>query len=175
MRTGSSEKVACDVAGGTLVVQQTVVSALECVTATHDCWSAVTETGHLLGLAAGLLDAAPRGRQTHTIIRLSLHQTNVQQSNVLLLYKNNSMHSHFCTLQNYTPVSLCCLKYSLFQKIYSLYIHLGICFACQGKFELRKIIDYLRGYSPFGQTIILLCSHKSSNYYIIKMFSKQVI
>lgn len=171
MRTGSSEKVACDVAEGTLVVQQTVVSALECVTATHDCWSAVTETGHLLGLAAGW----PPGRQTHTIIRLSLHQTNVQQSNLLLLYKNNSIHSHF---QQHTTELHPCLTQLL--QVFNIsrnlqFIHLGICFACQCRFELRKITDYLRGYSPFGQAIILLCSHKSSISYIIKMFSKQLI
>lgn len=141
------------------------MSALECVTATHDCWSAVTETGHLLGLA-GLLDAAPVAKLT---LSSDLAYTKPMYSRVMYYYCIKTIqyiHTSNSTLQNYTPVSLCCFKYSLFQEIYSLYIHLGKCFACQGRFELRKIIDYLRGYSPFGQTIILLCSHKSSNYYI---------
>lgn len=40
------------------------------------------DRGHLLGLAAGWPPGRRAGRQTHTIIRLSLHQTDVQQSNV---------------------------------------------------------------------------------------------
>lgn len=95
----------------------------------------------------------PPGRRAAPVAKLTLSSdlayTKPMYSRVMYYYCIKTIqyiHTSNSTLQNYTPVSLCC-----FQEIYSLYeIHLGICFACQGRFELRKIIDYLRGYSPFG-------------------------